>query len=400
MVQKNKYSIIVVSIMGMVFAVAASCCHGEPPPSWSVKAVYTRVMASSKAGSDYDLNRDLFMQQLPGGEPVRLTDWAKHPLLAPYVGGPHWSPNGEHVLFMGSLKGHTVIMPQNDWPSYPWILDIQTKKLKLIGPTKDRWYMNVAWLPNQNEILARVVLGKRPQFYYYGDLQSDEVMSGGEARLVTINIKTGREKTIIRKLNPGRFFVFANDHKLIIYERYNDKLTLYNLARGKWRTLLRSAPLDVAAISPDGKRFAYYNKGVLRVCNIQTSKVQVLYNARDVYDRGGKLIWSPNGKWIVLRHSSGDITSIDPPVASSTSYLTLVDATSGKARLLLEDSRDFPVGWTRDSMNIILRHEEKTDDAFPNDTKTVLTAYPISAQGQASSVEIVGYQGGIDIAKP
>jgi len=67
---------------------------------------------------------------------------------------------------------------------------------------------------------------------------------------------------------------------------------------------------------------------------------------------------------------------------------------------LLEDSRDFPVGWTRDSMNIILRHEEKTDDAFPNDTKTVLTAYPISAQGQASSVEIVGYQGGIDIAKP
>lgn len=393
----NRHHMFVASVIGMLFAVAVMPCHGKEFQSLSIRTVYTHVVATSKTAPDYYLDRDLYMQQLPAGKSIRLTNWAQHPLLDRGINAPKWSPDGNYVLFEGHLKNHKPVMPQNNWPFYPWILDVRTKKLKLVGQTKNRWYMNVAWLPNQQEIVARVVYGKKPQFYYNLSTMSTEVMSGGSTRLAVINIKTGKERTIRQ---GGLFWVLPINKKIITYDWVDDRLSLYDLSSGKWRTLLKSTSLDVAAISPDGKRFAYYNKGVLRVCNIHTSKVQKLYNARDVYDRGEKLIWSPNGKWIVIRHSSGNIISADPPIASSTSYLTLIDITNGRSNLLQKDSRNVPIGWTSDSKNMLLKRVEKNNAAFPYDAKTVMIKYPISAVSpETPFANIIGYQECIDIAQ-
>ncbi len=396
MITKYKYLLIVSTIISMLFPVAATHCNGESSQSWGVKAVYTRVVATSVSG-DYDLDCDIFIQELPGGKPIRLTDWAKHSSLAPYVGNPKWSQDGTHVLFRASQKGHKVVIPENIWPSYPWILDIHTKELRRIGQTTDRWYREVAWLPNQQGIVASIVLGKKPYFAYNTDSQTEMLMSGGKMRLVKIDNKTGKEKIIKHNYYPDRLLILPYGQKQILYDWDSDRFVLLDLDSGRQRMLMKSISYNLIAISPDGKRFAWYYKGVLRVCNIQTCKVKVLYNARDVYDRGYRLIWSPDSKWIVLRHSVTDITSIDPPVASSTSYLTLVDTSNGKNRLLLEDSIKVPIGWTRDSRNILLKHTEKADGVFPNDSKTVITAFPISATEKPSSIEIVGYLGEIAV---
>jgi hypothetical protein len=76
----------------------------------------------------------------------------------------------------------------------------------------------------------------------------------------------------------------------------------------------------------------------------------------------------------------------------------LVDADSGKSRLLLKDSRDIPIGWTNDGKNILLKQEEKADGVFPCDAKVVLKACPISAiSAEPSSTEVVGHLTSIDI---
>jgi hypothetical protein len=300
------------------------------------------------------------------------------------------SPDGSRILVFDGLKKDRPLPGTGDQPSYPWILDMKTGQVKIVGQTKNRWYLNARWLPDGRGIVARVVLGKKPEFYYYSDLQEEFVMSRDETRLVWIDLKTGREKVIKRNLAPGLFFVSPKGRRVVIYDRYSEWFTLFDLETGKQRRLCKSSGLDVAAISPDGRKLAFYHSSVLRVCDIATGKTRVLLKGRYSYMHGRDLLWSPDARRLALEHFVGEGGEMPPPVPDVSSWLALIGVRTGRSRVLLEDARDVPVGWTRDGANLVLERSEKADRPFPLASKRVITVYPVSGHRRPWTVETPG----------
>jgi dipeptidyl aminopeptidase/acylaminoacyl peptidase len=378
-------------IAALVLAIPASGHSDQPTEGEQLKVVYTRMVGRTMYEPESYLDRDLFYQSLPGGKPIRLTEWAKHPLLGPGIAPVDWSPDGSRILVFGVSKKDKPVPGTGDQPSYPWILDVKTGQMKVVGQTKDRWYLNAKWLPDGRAIVARVVLGKKPEFYYYSDLQEEFVMSRDETRLVWIDLKTGREKVIKRNLAPGLFFVSPKGRRVIMYDRWSDWFTLFDLDSGKQRRLCKSYDgLDTAAISPDGRKLAFYHNSVLGVCDIATRKTRVLLKGRYSHMHGRDLLWSPNAQRLALEHTVTDVGEMPTPEPDVSSWLVLIDSRTGRSRVLLEDTRGVPVGWTRDGASLVLERSEKTDLPYPLAGKQVITVYPVSGHARRWTVDVPG----------
>ena len=366
---KNQISLLIVYM-----TIAASCCQCAQFNPTHLNIIYAKNKDSNETTQKNlldHLNYDLYFQQLPDGKSVRLTDWHRDALLDKGMGLPQWSPNGNYVLFNGHLKDRKPIFSANNWPLYLWVINMKTKKLKLINKTINRWYLDTAWLTGDQDIIALVIQSKKPQFYYNIGLQRTYEMSGAKTNFIAINIATGKERVIKNNIKPGRFFVSPKYQQIIYYYRDSGKLTFFNLKTAKWRTINSRVKLDQAAISPDGKFFAYHNNGVIKLINIQSGVSKLLCKIPNKSITGHKIIWSPDGKSIALSYSSGHIYSVDPPLADTSSFIISIDTQTGKSSKLFEDGRSILLGWTPDSDCISIKREQIEDQLSKQQVITI-----------------------------
>jgi hypothetical protein len=379
----------------MLATIAASisllggACHAVPSGNSLGEVVYTYVVALSKEEPEYYLNYDLFMRQLPDGEATRLTDWASSQFLGKGLGPPSWSPNGNNMLFQGLVKNSKPVMPQNVRPSQPWILDVRTKKLRLIGQGKDRWYMDTAWLRDGKGIMARVAIGKRPEFFSYGGLEVEFVMSGARTVLLTINLATGREKMLAPRFS-GSLFVGAARNGIVTYRYKTDGFDLVNVKTGRWRRLCRAGLVEASAISPDGLKLAFYCDSAVRVCDLRTRKTRTLYKGPYKHMHASRLVWSPDGRRLALEHYIMDVGNGDPPPPAPDidSYILVFDVTTGRMRLSQDGNHRSLVDWTRDGRRLVIKEELKSDKPSAFGIKTILSFLSVAGAPPIAPVEI------------
>lgn len=379
--------------------VAAYCCRGSRSCALAGRIIYNQVVAPSREKPQYYRELDLFCRDLPGeSSPVRLTDFQHDPLLGPGASNPQWSPDGRHVLFFAESKAAPTPKNAGSVRLFPWTLDVKTKAVRSITqPTDNRWYLDAIWSRDGKSIIARVAIGASPQFYYYADLRNIFVSSGGKIVLLTIDTATRNERILDSNLGLGLLIGSTQDGVIVNYG--GDQFKLINAKTGKRSYLCASNGIDAWAVSPDARELAFYSKSAVYVCNLNTRKVRLLYKGSFSGMHGASLCWSPDGKWIALRHSVTDVASVDPPVADTSSYIVAVNVSTRQARGFPNPKIDAAneagglriVGWAKDSKCLILRKDSSTGDPYPRDSRTELIAYPLADGSAIPVAEIIGY---------
>jgi len=385
----------------LVCSMAASRVRGAELLEIEGKVVYNQVVASQKTERDYWEQVDLFSQEFPSGQIVRLTDYAKHPLLSKYrcISQPEWSPDGWRVLFWAVGK----IGSSGDRSRFPWILDARTGHLEMLKQYPNRWYLRIKWLSDSRRLVALVKDGPIPS--NPEDRWNYFLSTGPDSRIVAIDLETKREHVIMRNPPSPFYLPSPNGNDVLFYHSTYRTLYTISIPNHTKRKIFGVPDLDAAAFSPDGKRLALYGGGELRVCNIDTGKMLIIQDGLVDGTEVSDLHWSPDGKWVAFKQHGSHIQSVDPPLVDSSSYITAVNVGTGKAvgfpdpkaGANQESGYLIVLGWTKDSKYLILRDTGKsTKEPYPRDVRYALTAYPIGGGPAVPVTQMIGYLYDVD----
>ncbi|MCL4552762.1 MAG: hypothetical protein M1305_04320, partial [Candidatus Marsarchaeota archaeon] len=247
-------------------------------------------------------------------------------------------------------------------------------------PGKDRDYLRADWLPDGDGIAAWVLTGKNPDVGWWAGV-GPEVKSGGDSRLIIIDLQSKREKTVWRSKH-AYFYACSPAHDEFLIWNGDYRLVSAN-GRTIWKTGAVDAP-ECMAFSPNGHRIAVYVAGKLQVFNRDTKARKSLY-ADPKHGSVRSLAWSPDGRWIAFRESRSEVQTFDPP-AVNFNWDVLAVNTKNRAthefapkayqqgKFLYEPTI---LGWTKDSKSLVMSVPEDTGKPYPDTIRDCLVFSPL-----------------------
>ena len=325
----------------------------SPDGQWVAYTVTTIDEAADKQLTD------IWMVAWDGSEDIRLTYAHENSANA-----PRWSPDGRYISFFsdraGAVKDRQV-----------WLLNRRGGEARQLTDVKGK-LSYYAWSPDAKKLLLAIAEDEQNE---------TESKDRDKERPTPIVIDRYRYK------QDGRGYISTTTMPTVLYlfdveTRKLDKLTAdkqYEEENGTW--------------SPDGTRIAFFsnhdpdpdrsrNMGVFVVDakpNSTPSRVAT-FNGED----GGRIAWSPDGKWIGYLHGS------EPKYLEYNLYqLAVVPSVGGVPRILTE-KLDRGV-----SSPVFAADSQSVSVLVTNDR----SQYPISVSLRDGSRERLIEKGGVAVAQ-
>jgi len=211
----------------------------------------------------FDLLGDLYTVPITGGTAAALTSGMA------YDAQPRFSPDGKSVLFTSDRDGGDNV----------WVMDLATKRTKLITKGKTSRYRSPAWTPDGKYIIvsrAAAAIGPSKLYMYHKDggggfqLTKDPQPLNGAIPVTTLGAAFGKD---------DRYVWYAQRFASWEYNSGMPQFGLYTLDRRTGRRELRANHEGGAfrpALSPDGHYLAYGSRYEaqtgLRLRDLETSE--------------------------------------------------------------------------------------------------------------------------------
>lgn len=372
-------AIIAVMLLGMAAAISTA---GDSPRSPVIGRVAYVPRTPREETAVADGQCDLVYMKLPSCEAVKFR--VGHSQLDSDVSGFEWSPDASRLLFVGRARTMTSGSKAQSGKSVPWVLDLRTKKLEpVFQPREARDCLRADWLPDGRRIIAWVLTGKAPDIVWWTGV-GPSVKKGGDSRLIVIDLKSRREKTIWQSkyayfyaCSPSRdeFLVWSGDYHLVSAD-----------GELQWKIKGSETP-EGMVFSPDGQKIAVYVKGQLHAIDRNTKARKLVYESpRGENAHARSLAWSPDGKWVTFREARNEVKSFDPPAVDFDWAVIAVNVDTKKAHEFASEVyrqgecsyTPGVLGWTKDSKSLALSVPEDTGKPRPNNVRDRLVLCPLA----------------------
>ena len=211
----------------------------------------------------FDLLGDLYTIPISGGTATALTSGIA------YDAQPRFSPDGKSILFTSDRDGGDNV----------WVMDLATKRTKVITKGKTSRYRSPAWTPDGKYIVvsrAAAAIGASKLYLYHKDggggfqLIKDPQPLNGATPVTTLGAAFGKDE---------RYIWFAQRGASWEYNAGMPQFVLMTLDRRTGRRELRANLHGGAfrpALSPDGKYLAYGSRYEaqtgLRIRDLETTE--------------------------------------------------------------------------------------------------------------------------------
>jgi Tol biopolymer transport system component len=192
----------------------------------------------------FDLLGDLYTVPITGGTATTLTSGMA------YDAQPRFSPDGKSIVFTSDRDGGDNV----------WLMDLATKRTKLVTKGKTSRYRSPEWTPDGKYIIvsrAAAAIGPSKLYMYHKDggggfqLIKDPQPLNGAIPVTTLGAAFGKD---------DRYVWYAQRFASWEYNAGMPQYTLQTLDRRTGRRELRANMHGGAfrpALSPDGKYLAY-----------------------------------------------------------------------------------------------------------------------------------------------
>ncbi|MGB9663760.1 MAG: S41 family peptidase [Ignavibacteria bacterium] len=336
--------------------------------------------------AEYDGNREVYLMNIDGGEPIRLTFTSDIPNLPERMGPDKivmgWHPDGERILFRSrhesfnawigqlylvskdggmpeklplprggfasfspdgqKLAYNRVFREYRTWKRYRggqadeiWIYDFKTKKTEAI---------------TSNDAQDIIPMWYKEKIYYLSDRD-------GRMNIYVYNTKTKETKKVTKfdkfdvkfpSLGKGEI-TFENGGFIYLLDCETDKyqkVTIYiqddfNTARSK--ILNVKSFITQYEISPDGKRALFTARGEIFTVPAEKGITKNLTNTSGVHERNA--VWSPDGKYIAFISDKTGETEI---------FIIPQDGKGEQIQLTKDaDTYRFELQWSPDSKKLL-----------------------------------------------
>src|SRR4051812_2306102 len=192
----------------------------------------------------FDLLGDLYSIPITGGTATALTSGMA------YDAQPRFSPDGKSIVFTSDKDGGDNV----------WVMDLATKRTKVVTKGKTSRYRSPEWTPDGNYIVvsrAAAAIGASKLYMYHKEggggfqLIKDPTPLNGATPVTTLGAAFGKD---------DRYVWYAQRGASWEYNAGMPQYSLFTLDRRTGRRELRATSLGGAfrpALSPDGKYLAY-----------------------------------------------------------------------------------------------------------------------------------------------
>jgi Tol biopolymer transport system component len=192
----------------------------------------------------FDLLGDLYTIPIGGGTATSLTSGIA------YDAQPRFSPDGKSILFTSDRDGGDNV----------WVMDLATKRTKVVTKGKTSRYRSPAWTPDGKYIIvsrAAAAIGASKLYMYHKDggggfqVTKDPQPLNGAIPVTTLGAAFGKD---------DRYVWYAQRFASWEYNSGMPQYNLFTLDRKTGRRELRASSLGGAfrpALSPDGKYLAF-----------------------------------------------------------------------------------------------------------------------------------------------
>jgi len=393
--------IVVIAIAATMLASVVAVTSATRDASVSAvtgRVAYVPCSAKKEAGVEGGQFQLVYLK-LPSGQPVNLR--VAHPLLGSDISSFKWSPDASRLLFIARLKNQLSGGGEQLDMFVPWVLDLRTGTVWPISQPSNRNCWRADWLSDGRRIVLQALVGRNPELAWWGGLP--QVLKGGDTRLILVDLRSKREKTIWRSNYPYHYECSPTRDEILIYMLDDTYRLMATDRRVRWRRKIRASDmLDAMAFSPDGGKIAVYVGHKLHIVSRGTGTRQTVYTSVERAS-ARELAWSADGHWIAFREYWNESKSIDPPMPDFAWDVFAVNVETRKVHRFPDEAyrqgkysyRPTVLGWTKDGNTLALNVPADNGKWPPVVDRDVLVLCPLAGGKGVPVADITSGTGGL-----